>query len=651
MTKKQKRNLKRILIALAAFLVIKILDLVLEHAFKGSFPNGIASIIPNENIGFLLPFALYFIVYLYIGHDVIRKAVLNIKNGQVFDENFLMSVATIGAFGLGIYTGIVEHHPEGFDEACAVLLFYQVGEWFQSYAVGKSRKSISSLMDIRPDYANIKKEDGSYETVDPSECKIDDVILVKPGEKIPLDGVVVSGSASLDTKALTGESIPVDVSVGANVLSGTINLNGTIEIKVLKEYSNSTVAKILDLVENASSQKSKSENFITKFARVYTPIIVYLALALAILPPLFMGIFKGNWLTWDTWIYRALSFLVVSCPCALVISVPLSFFAGIGGASNQGILIKGSSYLEKFNQANIFVFDKTGTLTKGNFAIKEIYPEMKKDDVLHYAAIAEAMSLHPIALSIKKAYGKEIASSYTIKDIAGKGIKASGEHEILCGNEKLMDAYRIDYQKADSIGSVVYVAVDNDFIGYIVIADEIKADAKEMISYLNSINAKTVMLTGDNERIASSVANELGLSSYKASLLPQNKVEELDKLMLSKREHDVLCFVGDGINDAPVLMKSDIGIAMGGVGSDAAIEASDIVLMHDDLKSIAISKLIARKTMRIVYENIIFALTVKVAILILSALGITNMWFAVFGDVGVAVIAILNAMRTNSKKY
>lgn len=651
MTKKQKRNLNRILIALAAFLVIKILDLVLEHGFKGFFPNGIASIIPNENIGFLLPFALYFIVYLYIGHDVIRKAVLNIKNGQVFDENFLMSVATIGAFGLGIYTGIVEHRPEGFDEACAVLLFYQVGEWFQSYAVGKSRKSISNLMDIRPDYANIKKEDGSYETVDPSECKIDDVILVKPGEKIPLDGVVVSGSASLDTKALTGESIPVDVSVGANVLSGTINLNGTIEIKVLKEYSNSTVAKILDLVENASSQKSKSENFITKFARVYTPIIVYLALALAILPPLFMGIFKGNWLTWDTWIYRALSFLVVSCPCALVISVPLSFFAGIGGASNQGILIKGSSYLEKFNQANIFVFDKTGTLTKGNFAIKEIYPEMKKDDVLHYAAIAESMSLHPIALSIKKAYGKEIASSYTIEDIAGKGIKASGEHEILCGNEKLMDAYRIDYQKADSIGSVVYVAVDNDFIGYIVIADEIKADAKEMISYLNSINAKTVMLTGDNERIASSVANELGLSSYKASLLPQNKVEELDKLMLSKREHDVLCFVGDGINDAPVLMKSDIGIAMGGVGSDAAIEASDIVLMHDDLKSIAISKLIARKTMRIVYENIIFAITVKVAILILSALGITNMWFAVFGDVGVAVIAILNAMRTNSKKY
>ena len=651
MTKKQRKNLKRIIIALIAFIIIKALDLILSHGFKAYFPNGIASIIPNDYIGWILALVLYFIVYVYIGHDVIRKAFINIKNGQVFDENFLMCVATIGAFGLGIYTGIVEHRPEGFDEACAVLLFYQVGEWFQSYAVGKSRKSISSLMDIRPDYANLKQLDGSYTEVDPSECKVEDIILVKPGEKIPLDGIVISGNASLDTKALTGESLPLDVAEGSNVISGSINLNGTIEIKVLKEYSNSTVAKILDLVENASSQKSKSENFITKFSKVYTPIVVYLALALAIIPPLFIGLINGNWSSWSTWIYRALSFLVVSCPCALVISVPLSFFAGIGGASNQGILIKGSSYLEKFNQANIFVFDKTGTLTKGNFAVKEIYPAKAKDDVLYYAAIAEGMSKHPIAISIKNAYGKEIKENYTIEDIAGKGIKASGNHLILCGNEKLMADENITYVKANGVGSIVYVAVDNQFKGYIVIADEIKPDAKETISYLNSINAKTVMLTGDNDVIASNVAKELGVSSYKASLLPQNKVEEVNKLLAMKKENDVLCFVGDGINDAPVLMKSDIGIAMGGVGSDAAIEASDIVLMHDDLKSITTSKKIARKTMRIVYENIIFALAVKVIILVLSALGITNMWFAVFGDVGVAVIAILNAMRTNSKKY
>lgn len=649
MTKKQKKNLKRIIIALSIFIVLMLLNLILEKCFNNKFEYGIASLIPNEKYGWLLPFALFFAVYLYIGHDVLKKAIVNISHGQVFDENFLMCIATIGAFGLGIYTGIVEHKPEGFDEACAVLLFYQVGEWFQSYAVGKSRKSISSLMDIRPDYANLKHEDGSYEVVDPEICKINNVILVKPGEKIPLDGEVISGSASLDTKALTGESLPLDVGVGSNVISGSVNLNGTIEIKVLKEFGNSTVSKILDLVENASSQKSKSENFITKFSRVYTPIVVFLALALAILPPLFIGIINGNWHTFSDWIYRALSFLVVSCPCALVISVPLSFFAGIGGASNNGILIKGSSYLEKFNNANIFVFDKTGTLTKGNFAVKEIYPNDKKEEILYYAAIAEGMSNHPIAVSIKKAYGKEIKDIYTIEDVSGKGIKATGEHIILCGNEKLMNEYNISFVKSEGIGSIVYVAVDNEFLGYIVIADEIKDDAKETISYLNSINAKSVMLTGDNERIASSVASELNLTEFKASLLPQNKVEEVDILLKNKKENDVLCFVGDGINDAPVLMKSDIGIAMGGVGSDAAIEASDIVLMHDDLHSIGVAKKIAKKTMRIVYENIIFALAVKVLILILSALGITNMWFAVFGDVGVAVIAILNAMRANTK--
>ncbi len=649
MTKKQKKNLKRIIIALIAFFLVKGVDIILSKAFTNNFPNGIASLIPSNTYGWLLSFILYFIIYVYIGHDVIRKAFINIKNGQVFDENFLMVVATFGAFGLGIYTGIKEHNPEGFDEGCAVLLFYQIGEWFQSYAVGKSRKSISSLMNIRPDYANLKKDDGTFETVEPSECKINDIILVKPGEKIPLDGIIILGNASLDTKALTGESLPQEVKTGDNVISGSVNLNGTIEIKVQKEFGDSTVAKILDLVENASSQKSKSENFITKFSKVYTPIVVFLALALAILPPLFIGLFSHNWGTWITWIYRALSFLVVSCPCALVISVPLSFFAGIGGASSSGILIKGSSYLEIFNKSNIFVFDKTGTLTKGNFAVKEIYPNEDKENILYYAAIAEKMSNHPIAMSIKKAYGKEIIENYSIEDIAGKGIKATGSKTILCGNEKLMKEFNIQYKSSDGIGSIVYVAVDNSFIGYIVISDEIKENAKDTIKYLNSIGAKTIMLTGDNEKIAANVANTLELTTYKSSLLPQNKVEEVDKLLKDKKENDILCFVGDGINDAPVLMKSDIGIAMGGVGSDAAIEASDIVLMYDDLKSIISAKKISKKTMQIVYQNIIFALVVKIAILILSALGITNMWFAVFGDVGVAVIAILNAMRANKK--
>lgn len=646
MTRKQKKNLRRIIIAICAFLIVKSVDLILEKSFGDEFSNGLASCIPNK-YGWVLPFILYLIIYIYIGYDVLRKAIKNIINGQVFDENFLMSVATIGAFGLGIYTGVTTSKPEGFDEGCAVLLFYQVGEWFQSYAVGKSRKSISSLMDIRPDFARIKTDDGTYLEVDPSECEIGSIILVKAGERIPLDGVVISGCASIDTKALTGESLPCDVSVNDNVISGTINLNGTITIEVKKAYSESTVSKILDLVENASSLKSKSENFITKFSRVYTPIVVFLALAIAFLPPVFIGIIKGNFNTFSDWIYRALSFLVVSCPCALVISVPLSFFAGIGGASAKGILIKGSSYLEKFNKTNIFVFDKTGTLTKGNFAIKEVYPENNKEEVLKYASIAEKMSNHPIALSIKQAYEKEIPDEYMIKDVAGMGIVAQAHHTILCGNEKMMELYGVSYVKYNKPGSVVYVALDNNFLGYIVISDQIKDDAKETISYLNSIGAKTMMLTGDNESIASEVAQELKVSDYKASLLPQDKVEEVRKLMSSKSLNETLCFVGDGINDAPVLMASDIGLAMGGIGSDAAIEASDIVLMHDDLKSIISAKKIARKTMRIVFENIVFAIFVKVLILVLSALGITNMWFAVFGDVGVAVIAILNAMRTS----
>ncbi len=649
MTKKQKKQLKRIIIALIAFAILMIVDKVLSLGFKDNFPLGIASLIPND-YGWLLTFGLFFLVYLYIGHDVLRKAFINILHGQMLDENFLMCVATIGAFGLGIYTGITTHDPEGFDEGCAVLLFYQVGEFFQSYAVGKSRKEISSLMDIRPDYANLKNENGEFVEVSPEEVKLNDIIQVKPGEKIPLDGVIIEGSSSLDTKALTGESLPRDVGVNDEVISGSVNLNSTILVKVEKEFYDSTVSKILDLVENASSQKSRSENFITKFSKYYTPIVVGLALALAIIPPVIYT-FMGDYSTWTTWIYRALSFLVVSCPCALVISVPLSFFAGIGYASKKGILVKGSIHLERFNDVNTFIFDKTGTLTKGNFVVTKVYPEDKKEEILSLASIAEGQSNHPIANSIKKAYGKEIDDKgYSLTNVSGKGIKAIGSQTILCGNEKLMSEEAIDYQKSEDLGTIVYVAKNNEFIGYIVIEDEIKEDAKETIDYLNSINAKTIMLTGDNEKIASSVASKLGLTTYKASLLPQNKVEELDKILSEKKDKELVAFVGDGINDAPSLVKSDIGISMGGVGSDAAIEASDIVLMHDDLKSIVTAKKVARKTMRIVFENIFFALGIKIVILVLSALGITNMWIAVFGDVGVAVLAILNAMRVNSKK-
>ena len=648
MTKKQKKNLKRIIIAIGLFAIVMIANIVLKMAFSERFPYGLASVIPNENFAWMLPFLLFGIIYIYIGHDVLKKSAINIKNGQIFDENFLMSVATIGAFGLGIYTGITSHNPEGFDEGCAVLLFYQVGEWFQNYAVGKSRKSITSLMDIRPDYANLKNVDGGFDTVNPSEVKVGDIIQIKPGEKIPLDGIVVSGNSTIDTKSLTGESVPQDVDKNSSVISGTVNLTGTILVRVSKTFDESTVSKILDLVENASSEKSKSENFITKFAKYYTPTVVFAAIALAVLPPIINGL-CGNWNTWADWIYRALSFLVVSCPCALVISIPLSFFAGIGGASANGILVKGSAYLERFNKANVFVFDKTGTLTKGSFKVSKVYPEEKSEEILRLASIAEKESNHPIGKSIKAAYGKDISSSYTLKDVAGKGIIAEGEKIIVCGNAKLMEHLNIEYIEAKESGTVVYVAVDNVFSGYIVIEDEIKSEAAETIKYLNSIGAKTVMLTGDNEKVARHVAKVLELTEFKASLLPQDKVGEVDRLIKNKNESDVLCFVGDGINDAPVLMRSDIGIAMGGVGSDAAIEASDIVLMHDNLKSIKTAKIIAKKTMRIVYENIVFALAVKAAILVLSALGIANMWIAVFGDVGVAVLAILNAMRANVK--
>ena len=660
MTKKQKRNLKRIIISLCLFLIVLVTNLILKYGFKDRFEYGLASIIPSDRIGWLLPFGLFFLIYLYIGHDILKKSAINIMHGQIFYENFLMSVATIGAFGLGLYMGIfgtkengvkLYNNAEGFDEACAVLLFYQVGEWFQSFAAGKSRKSIKALMDIRPDYANLKDDNGNITIVEPESVNVGSIIVVKPGERIPLDGIIKSGKSSLDTKALTGESLPVDVEEGASVISGTVNLTSTLEIETTKIYGESTVAKILDLVENASSQKSKSEAFISKFAKYYTPIVVISAVLLAIIPPSIMGI-NGNWNTWATWIYRALSFLVVSCPCALVISVPMSFFAGLGGASKNGILIKGSIHLERFNNANVFVFDKTGTLTKGNFNVVKIYPSEKEEEILKLAAIAERDSSHPIAKSIVEKYGKEIISDYVLENIAGKGIKAtSGNNIILVGNSNLMDLYDISYQKTEEVGTILYVAFNNEFIGYIVIRDEIKDEAKRTISYLNSIGARTVMLTGDNEKVARYVANELQLTEFKASLLPSDKVDEVNKLIDNKKSNELLCFIGDGINDAPVIMKADIGISMGGVGSDAAIEASDIVLMHDNLDSLSVAKKISKKTMRIVYENIIFALAVKVAILILSAFGITNMWFAVFGDVGVAVICILNAMRANVKKY
>ncbi len=630
LTKKQRKTLTRILVALSLFLIIFVVDKVinLANVFGGS-------------LGWLFPFFLYLAVYLIIGYDVLWKAIRNIAHGQVFDENFLMCVATLGAFALAIYRGVTGQEIEGFDEACAVLLFYQVGEFFQSYATGKSRKSISGLMDIRPDYANLKKN-GEVKTVDPTEVAVGNIIVVNPGEKIPLDGVIVSGSTTLDAKALTGEWLPQEAKEGQEVISGCVNLTSQIEVKVTKAFYDSTVSKILDLVENASSQKSKAENFITKFSRYYTPIVCAVAFVLAVIPPLFNN-------EWQVWIYRALSFLVVSCPCALVISIPLSFFAGIGAASKYGILVKGSNYLEKFNKANIFVFDKTGTLTKGNFAVTEVLPKENTEEVLRLATIAEQDSNHPIAKSIIAKYGKVSQEDYTLTNEAGLGIVAeNGKDKILCGNEKLMAKYNVEFTPHQGIGTVVYVAKNNKFIGSILISDEIKNETNGVIDQLNKMNCQTVMLTGDNKIVAEEVAKKVGLTGYKASLLPQNKVEEVEKMLKEKKENEVLCFVGDGINDAPVLMRSDIGIAMGGVGSDAAIEASDIVLMKDDLKGIPLAKRIAKKTMGIVFQNIIFSIAVKVAILLLTALGFTNMWLAVFGDVGVAVIAILNAMRVNS---
>lgn len=637
-TRKEKKTLARILIALAMFAVLFVFDKIF---YLGGVFDGPAA--------WVFPFALYLIVYLFIGYDVLWRAVRNIAHGQVFDENFLMCVATLGAFALAIYRGATGQLIEGFDEACAVLLFYQVGEFFQSYATGKARRSISSLMDIRPDYANVVR-DGVEEKVDPTEVKIGETIVVNPGEKIPLDGKIVRGMSALDTKALTGESVPRDVGEGQKVISGCINMTARIEVLVEKEFYDSTVSKILELVENAATQKSKAENFITKFARYYTPTVVIAALLLALIP----GFITGDW---SEWVYRALSFLVVSCPCALVISVPLSFFAGIGAASRYGILVKGSNYLEKFHRANVFVFDKTGTLTKGNFVVTSIVPAagVSEEEVLRLAAIAERGASHPIAKSVIARYGKEVENGYSLTNAAGRGIIAfRGEETVLCGNEKLMAEHGVTLPQSSgttTAATAVHVARNGKFMGSLFIADEVKPEAKEVIGALREMNCRTVMLTGDNEAVASEVADFLGVNDYKASLLPQDKVAETEKLLTEKKKGDVVCFTGDGINDAPVLMRSDIGIAMGGVGSDAAIEAADIVLMQDDLRGISLAKRIAKKTMAIVFENIVFSIAVKVVILLLSAFGLLGdygMWIAVFGDVGVAVLAILNAMRVNT---
>ena len=591
----------------------------------------IALLIQFENQ--LINNIIYIISYVIVGLDIVKKAIRNIKRGKVFDENFLMTVATIGAFGVG-----------EFPEAVAVMLFYQIGELFQSYAVDKSRKSISSLMEIRPDFANVER-DGKIQKVDPEDVKIHEKIIVKPGEKIPLDGYIVEGKSSIDTKALTGESIPKDVAEKDEVLSGTINLNGVIKIEVTKEFGESTVSKILDLVENASSKKSKSENFISKFAKYYTLTVVIIAVILAIFPPIIM---ENQ--TFSDWIYRALSFLVVSCPCALVISIPLSFFGGIGGASKMGILIKGSNYLEGLASTETIVFDKTGTLTEGVFEVQKVEAiDITKEELLKITAYSENYSNHPISLSVKKAYNKEIDEKKIVKtqEIPGLGIIAKIEDkEVLVGNEKLMNEYKIKYTESNDIGTILYVAIEKKFAGFIVISDKIKEDSKKAIKDLKKNNIKqTVMLTGDRKEVGESVAKELGIDKVYTELLPDGKVEKVESLIKEKGKTSKIAFVGDGINDSPVLAISDIGIAMGGVGSDAAIEAADIVLMTDEPSKIVDAIHLSKKTMRIVKENIVFAIFIKVLVLILSAIGISTMWEAVFADVGVSIIAILNALR------
>ena len=622
MNKKQKKMMTRIIIAAALLIVLHFIPI-----------TGIPR------------FICYLAIYLEIGYDILKKASKGIKNGQVFDENFLMAIATVGAFGLAVY-----EKSGDYNEAIAVMLFYQIGELFQSYAVGKSRRNISELMDIRPDYANIEK-DGKLEQVDPDEVEIGSIIVVQPGEKVPIDGVIIEGSTTLNTSALTGESLPRNAKPGDEIISGCINMTGVLRIRTTKEFGESTVSRILELVENSSSRKSRSENFISKFARYYTPAVCYGALALALLPPIVNLLFLHNPAQWGQWVYRALTFLVISCPCALVISIPLSFFAGIGGASNAGVLVKGSNYLETLAQTKYVVFDKTGTLTKGVFEVAGVHHNtMEEAKILEYAALAESFSTHPISRSLKTAYGKEIDQNRVtdVEEISGNGVTAKVDGvSVAVGNAKLMKRIGVEAVECHQIGTVIHVAINGAYAGHILIADVPKPTSKEAIANLKKHGIKeTVMLTGDIDKVAQQVAGELGVDRVYSELLPADKVTKVEELLAKKTAKEKLAFVGDGINDAPVLSRADIGIAMGALGSDAAIEAADVVLMDDDPQKIVKAIRIAKKCMRIVYENIYFAIGIKVICLILGAVGIANMWVAIFADVGVMVIAVLNAIRT-----
>ena len=642
MKKKQKKTLIRIIVAAVLLILLNVIP-------TGSIISSILNRTGVENtdlIRGIIRLVLFLIPYGVVGYDILIKAFKGIKNLRPLDECFLMVVATIGAFAIEIYSGFSD---ADYNEAVAVMLFYQIGEWFQSYAVGRSRKNISELMDIRPDYANIEI-DGQIEQVDPDEVEVGGVIVVRPGEKVPIDGIIESGESTLDTSALTGESLPRTARKGDEVISGCINMSGVLKIRTTKEFGESTVSKILDLVENASSRKSRSEDFISKFARIYTPVVCGCALALAILPPLFNLLVLGNVPAWSDWIYRALTFLVISCPCALVISIPLSFFAGIGGASHEGVLVKGSNYLETLSKAGIVVFDKTGTLTKGVFRVNEVHhSSLDREELLMYAAYAESASSHPIAVSIRNAYGKELDLSRVsdIKEVGGHGITALVDgRRVAVGNIKLMAAEGIGSEDCHSVGTIIHMAIDGAYEGHLVISDVIKDNAKDAIAALKSTGVKkTVMLTGDAAGVAEEVAKELGIDEVHAELLPADKVSQVEQLLESKSEKEKLIFVGDGINDAPVLSRADIGIAMGAMGSDAAIEAADVVLMDDDPLKISKAIKISRKCLRIVYQNIYFAIGVKFICLILGAIGLANMWLAIFADVGVMILAILNAIR------